>query len=818
MELPKSGFLPTVFSALLRPVIRFLDGNSLPKYHGELPIGGLKQTVNISWDSYAVPHVSAANEHDLFLAQGYLHAQERLWQMEMSRRFLSGRMAEIFGDFALPWKELSVQFRGRSSAEFDYFVRLLGIRDAAAASLSQLAEPEQLRLDAYSAGVNAYIERCGKKLPWEFRLLRHQPEPWRPVDTLTINKGLAFLLSTALYSRLNLIAIAAQLQDAPEKLRTLLPSYPDDAPTITRAVWQQARGLWEFTSGTLAQSNWHGAGHGSNNWAIAPHRSSSGSALLCNDPHLRMTLPSMWYLISLKAEANPAQADGYAVTGASIPGMPCIQLGHNRAIAWGITAALCDDVEIYREKLHPVEPELYQSGQGWEKLAVRRESIRVRGKRAIEKIIRWTRHGPVLSDFSDARGESELLAVRWSAQEPSQELRSIYAVNRARNWQEFRDALRDHGAPSLNFVYADRDGNIGYSLAGKIPKRSATPTLMPVEGWHEKNDWTGYIPFDELPHIYNPPQGVIATANHRIADASYPHYLSHFFEPPQRIRRIEQLLAEREKFSADELAAMQLDVISLHAKEFIEGIKSELTHRANSEPMVDAAVQRLLAWDGDCSGDSVEAAIFHVLHQRLLIDLLCPDLGEQLCAAYVEILNQCIVPTDEIFREPKSIWFARRSRAALVDDSLREACTEIKAMLGDNLENWRWGKLHQLQMNHALGRGKWLKPLLGIGPLGASGDGMTINLGFYRHSNPFAQTVGAALRFVVELNASVKSGFILASGQSGHPLSPHYRDQTERWRKGERITLSESSAELPHSKHLLLKPSKSYERVLSGLL
>ncbi|MBM2806337.1 MAG: penicillin acylase family protein, partial [Deltaproteobacteria bacterium] len=203
MELPKSGFLPTVFSALLRPVLWQLDRHSLPKYSGELNIAGLKHPVDVRWDQYAIPHVSAANEHDLFLVQGYLHAQERLWQMELSRRFLSGRMAEIFGDFALPWKELSVQFRGRSSAEFDYFVRLLGIRDAAAASLSQLAQPEQLRLAAYSAGVNAYIERCGKKLPWEFRLLRHQPEPWRPTDTLTINKGLAFLLSTALYTRLN---------------------------------------------------------------------------------------------------------------------------------------------------------------------------------------------------------------------------------------------------------------------------------------------------------------------------------------------------------------------------------------------------------------------------------------------------------------------------------------------------------------------------------------------------------------------------------------------------------------------------------------
>lgn len=806
MELPKSGFFQTVFSALLRPILRHLDQNSLAKYSGELNIAGLKDPVDVCWDDFAIPHVSAANEHDLFLSQGYLHAQERLWQMELSRRFLSGRMAEIFGDFALPWKELSVQFRGRSSAEFDYFVRLLGIRDAAAASLAEQAEPEQLRLAAYSAGVNAYIERCGKKLPWEFRLLRHQPEPWRPTDTLTINKGLAFLLSTALYTRLNWIAIAAQLRDTPEKLRTLLPSYPADAPTITRAVWHQARGLWEFTNGILTASDWHPAGQGSNNWAIAAHRSSSGSALLGNDPHLRMTLPSMWYLMSLKALGNPAQSDGYEVWGASIPGMPCIQLGHNRSIAWGITAAVCDDVEIYREKLHPVEPERYQNGQGWEKLAVRQESIGVRGKRSITKTIRWSRHGPIISDFSDAHAGKELLAVRWTAHEPSQELLSLYGVNRARNWRDFLDALRFHSAPSLNFVYADRDGNIGYSLAGNIPRRAQEPTLLPLAGWQENNDWSGYIPFEELPRIYNPPQGVIATANNRIADSAYPYYLSHFFEPPQRIRRIEQLLGARKTFSADDLAAIQLDDLSLHARELIEALSVDLARLADQDETVKDAATRLLSWDGKCGEHSVEAAIFHVFHHQLLANLLTPNLGEQLFAAYGEILNQCIVPTERILREANSLWFAGRTRAELVTRSLRETCVELAAALGSDTKNWQWGRIHRLQMNHALGRIKLLQPLLGIGPLPAAGDGMTINLGFYRHSNPYTQTVGAALRFVVELNNSVNSSFILASGQSGHPLSPHYRDQTERWRKGERITLSSGSAEPPHSHHLLLKP------------
>ena len=806
MELPKSGFFSTVFSMLLGPVIDRLDRSSLAKYDGELTIPGLTKPVNVAWDDYAIPHVAAASEHDLFVAQGYLHAQERLWQMELGRRFLAGRMAEIFGDFTLPWKDLSQYFRGRTSAEFDYFIRLLGIRHAALATLDQLAEPERLRLLAYSQGVNAYIEKCGKKLPWEFRVLRQQAEPWRPEDTLTIGKGFALLLSTALYTRLNFIAIADRLKAQPEKLRALMPHYPADAPTITGSVWQQAQNAWQFTSGALAASDWHGAGHGSNNWLVAPHRSVNGGAILCNDPHLRMTLPSTWYLMHLKAASDDGQTDGYEVWGASIPGIPCIHLGHNRRVAWGVTAAVCDDIEIYREKLHRLEPDRYRVGHEWHKLETRREIIAVRGRAAVSHTIRHTRHGPVLSDFGSTPGAEEILSVRWTAQEPSQELRSVYRVNRARDWPEFLDALRCHSAPSLNFVYADRNGNVGYSLAGKIPRRQQTPTLLPLEGWNPGNDWQGYIPFEELPRLYNPPSGTLATANNRVTDAKFPYYLSHFYEPPHRIRRIDQLLRAREKFSAEDLAALQLDQTSLHAKEFIDMLKVDLAAVAHEHSSIIQAAARLLAWDGNCSAHSVEASIFHVFHHRLLANLLGPDLGDPLFSAYVEILNQCIAPTDRIFSDPQSPWLSARSRSQLIARALREACAELESTLGSNLENWHWGKIHRLEMNHALGRLRFLKPLLGIGPFAAPGDGMTLNLGFYRHSNPYGQTVGPSLRFIVDFSAGHNSHFVLASGQSGHPSSRHYRDQTALWRSGSRIPLSTVNRETAYSRRLLLKP------------
>jgi penicillin amidase len=789
MERPKSGFLATVFSAFLRPLIGLLDRRAAPVYSGDIALAGLDKAVKVLWERHAIPHVYAENERDLFFAQGYLHAQERLWQMEMNRRFLSGRMAEMFGDFDLPWRDLSSAFRDRRSSDFDYFVRLLGIRAAALDSLALLSEENERLLSAYSDGVNRYIERCAGKLPWEFRLLRHEPEPWRPIDTLTIGKGFAFLLSTALYSRLNFMAVAEKLAEEPEKLHDLFPGYPSDAVTTVRSVWDGVQKLWQFTSGVLAASEWHPAGSGSNGWALAPRRSTSGSAILCNDPHLRLSLPSVWYLIHLRAEKSPASADGYEVWGASIPGIPCVQIGHNRFIAWGITAALCDDVEIYREKPHRIDPELYLVGNRWQPLESRRERIAVRGGRPLEKIVRASRHGPVISDFT-ALDSKEILTARWVAQEPSREFQSLYNLNCARDWRQFEDALRFHATPSLNFVYADREGNIGYALAGKIPRRVTAPSLLPSNGWDERNDWTGFIEFDELPRLYNPPEGVVANANNRIADAAYPYYLSHLFEPPHRLRRIEQLLGQRERHSPEHAAALQLDHLSLHATDLIAALRGELEAMTGEDKIVTTAAARLLAWDGRCAVASVEAAIFHLMHQRLLRDLLIPVLGENAFHAYIEILNQCIVPTDRIFADPASPWFARRSRNELVKLALVGACSELQTRFGADMERWRWGEVHQLFQHHGLARIDVFKSLVGIGPLPTPGDGMTVGVGFYRHSNPYAQTVGASLRFAIEAGPSLRSGFVLSSGQSGHPTSIHYRDQTDLWLGGRRIDIS----------------------------
>jgi penicillin amidase len=795
------------FSALLSPYLRRLAAPSLPRYRGELTLRGLEKDVSVFWQSEGVPHVFAASEPDLFFAQGYLHAQERLWQMDLNRRFLSGRLAEIFGQFAVPWQELTSQFRGRDSVDADYFMRLIGIRRSALTSLELLTDDDRHRLEAYSAGVNRFIEQCGKSLPLEFRLLHYMPDPWRPEDTLTIGKGFALLLSLALFTRLNAIAVAGKLAGEPEKLHDLYPLCRDGDITITRAMRDSTQNLWRFTAGSLAATDWYPAGHGSNAWVIAPSRSDTGGAILCNDPHLRMMLPSVWYFMHLQAVAAPSQSDGFEVWGASVPGCPGIQVGHNRFIAWGITAALCDDVEIYCEKIHRLEADRYQIDGRWFLMERRRENIRVRRKGLVEKILRWTRHGPVISDFDVGASGPEVLSLRWTAHEAGRDFSGLYRLNRARNWDEFLEALSDLSAPALNFVYADHQGNIGYSLAGKVPLRSGAPSVLPREGWRGENEWRGFVPFGDLPRLFNPCEGVIANANNQIVDGAFDHYLSGFFEPPYRARRIHELLAASKTHSIEKISAAQRDLISLHAKELIATLSADLEALRAGDIGLMAAADRLLGWDGHCGAESAAATIFHVFHHRLIKSLLVPALGEELFVTYVEIFNQSIMPTDKILGNPDSPWFAERPRAELVRSALADACTELAELLGSEQDGWRWGKLHTLTLNHAFSRIGLLRPLFSVGPFPSSGDNFTINVGFYRHSNPYQQTVGPSMRMIVETGPSLRSKFILPSGQSGHPFSQHYRDQTARWKRNDYIELSGAEEQIRNRPLLLLKPA-----------
>ncbi len=772
---------------------------------------GLTEQVRVRWDSFAVPHVFAGNEQDLFMAQGYLHAQERLWQMDLTRRFHCGRTAEVFGERIVPWEEITVRIKDKTTADLDRLIRLIGVRRSACDSVRLLPQHSLSRIQAYCEGVNRYIETHFNRLPLEFRLLRYHPDPWRPEDCLTLEKGFAILLSTSLFTRLALTALADKFKDQEAKLRSLFPSYPGWGASITRynreSFSETAHDLLRFMDGTFYNSQWSTAGQGSNNWAVSPWKSSEGRPLLCNDPHLRMTLPPTWYFIHLETQPASANADGYCVWGASIPGSPCIHLGHNRRIAWGATAALCDDADLYREKLHPKEPNRYLVGDQWREIERREETFAIRGGKEFKKSLRFTRHGPILDDLSEHLASHEAIALRWTAHELSEDFRVIYGVNRARNWNDFLESICYQCSPTLNYVYADVEGNIGYSLAGQVPLRSHSPSLTPLPGWSGEFDWKGHIAFLELPRLYNPPHGIIATANNCIADSSYPYYLSALFDAPYRIERIKELLLAKEKLSLDDMMGIQADVVSLQAKKVIHVLETDLDEMARKDDSVGQCVLTLKQWDGGCHEQSTEAALYHVFYRRLMVNLLGPELGEELFLAYSEIYNQALTPTDEILSDPNSPWFAASSRQSLVEKSFREALAELSAPKGNNRGIRNWGKIHTLTMDHAMGRVGFLAPFFSIGPFPASGSGVTVNSGFYRHSFPYRQVVGTSLRMAVTVGDWERGRYILPSGQSGHPFSKHYRDQFEMWRSGDYIQLAHPVEEMENWPSLTLTPA-----------
>ena len=393
-----------------------------------------------------------------------------------------------------------------------------------------------------------------------------------------------------------------------------------------------------------------------------------------------MTLPGIWYLNHLRTVAAPDGTEALDVGGASLPGSPFVYVGHNRDMAWGFVAALCDDGDLYREQLHPEQPSHYRTPDGWAEFDSRPETIAIRGGRPMETVVRHTRHGPVLSDILPPPAEDsdypsrEVLSYRWAAHTPGNELGLLDGLNRTRDWSGFLSSLEHHVAPSLSCFYGDTQGNIGYALAGSIPlRRRQEPSWLPLDGWNADHDWAGTIPFDELPRLYNPPEGIVATANNRIADPDYPYYLSDLFEPPYRIERIRQGLTGGGRLDMEYMAGLQLDTRSVQAERLLKALRPELRDISREEPALQQSVELLEEWDGDCNARSAAAALFHVFYHRLMWNIWGKELGEELFASYTEILNQPVAPLDHILTDPGSVWFRDTSRKEMMAASLREA-------------------------------------------------------------------------------------------------------------------------------------------------
>jgi penicillin amidase len=771
----------------------FLMRRPIPRKRGEVSLQGLHEPVEIITDRYGVPHIYAQNEDDLYFAQGYMQAQERLWQMELNRRIGSGRLAEIFGEIAL---------------EADRFARRVGMHRTAADAVAQLPSHSRRILDAYARGVNASIERQrrSRKLPIEFTVLRFTPAPWRMEDSVQWSKMMGWNLGGNWETEVTRARIVSKL--GAERAAKLEPGYDPKHPLIVPpGVEYQGinLGLLEQYE-QLKQLSGFGLLGGSNNWVVDGTMTTTGMPILCNDPHLGQAAPSIWYECHLVA-------GDIDVIGVSFPGTPGIVIGHNQHVAWGLTNAVSDIQDLYVEKFNPQRPNQYEYMGKWEEAQVIREEIIVKGSNTpIVEEVRVTRHGPIITTFTPSTGiqvdnnghtptpasPGELpLALRWSSLEKHDILSAVQKMNRATSWEEFRDGLRDWDSPPQNVVFADTQGNIGYVMAGAIPIRAKGQSLLPSPGWTGEYEWTGYIPFEELPQTFNPNQHFIATANNRVVDDSYPYYITNEWLNGYRAQRIRDLLTSKGRLAPSDMAAIQSDQYSLPAVEIVPHIlKIQPT-----TPTEQAALDILRTWNYILAPDSAGAAIYTAFLWRLERMVFSAILGDEetLLHSYLGVGTTILAPQNgyasrskplliRLLNERDESWFANsviangpKSWDAAVRSAFSAAIEDLRGRLGDNVKRWKYGDIHKMTYNHPLGMAKPLDKVFNRGPYPVGGDIDTVNMGASLVNQPETVITVPSFRQIVNLADMKASLSIHHPGQSGHPASKHYDDFIRPW-------------------------------------
>jgi penicillin amidase len=779
---------------------------AFPKTRGTVQVEGLSAPVEIYRDGYGVPHIYAGTVEDLFFAQGYVHAQDRFWQMEFWRRIGSGRLSEYFGEATL---------------DADLFMRTMGFARIAEEEYAQSDAETRRAIDAYAEGVNAYIlGRKPAQLGFEFALLGMQGvevevEPWTPVNTLTWAHVMSYDLGGNMDAELYRLDVMREV--GAEMLADLMPAYRDDFPYIVsgdelgqmggtrsdaaRALAYLSNVNTELVGGfdpSRGLALGKGAGVGSNNWTISGDLTDTGTPLLANDPHLGIQMPSIWYEVGLhcapKTDDCPLDVRGYSFAGA-----PGVIIGHNDRIAWGLTNVNPDVQDLYVERLNPENINQYEVNGEWVDMETVYEEITVQGRdKPVVLPVRETRHGPIITDlggFADyahvgSTGESPeitALALRWTALEPNQTFRAVLLLNKAQNYDDFREALRYFDSPSQNIIYADVEGNIGYQMPGIVPIRANGDGSLPVPGWTDDYEWVDFIPYDELPRAFNPEKGYIATANQPVVDETYPYLILYEpdFDQGYRARRIVEMLeADPDGISIEDIQAIQGDNLDGFAPELIPYLEDI----SLDDPRLEAARDRLLAWDGQMPMDSPEAALYGYFWVALiestfqdeLPEYLSPDDGSSTRTIFHNLLQ-----------DPGNPWWddittgETETRDDILARALEEGYAAGVAALGDNLDDWRWGEVHTaLFANQTFGQSGigLIEGIFNRGPVAVGGGSGAVNATGWEPADPFGVTMLPSMRQVIDLGDLSNSLMMHTTGQSGHPAHCHYDDFIDPWR------------------------------------
>jgi penicillin amidase len=730
----------------------------LAQRSGRIAVAGLQQPVEVITDQWGVPHIYAANSADLFFAQGWVAASDRLWQMEMWRRAGEGRLAEVLG---------------ASAIERDRFARLLRYRGDMNAEWNSYAPDAKAIIESFVKGVNAYIANAGDRLPVEFQMMGFRPEPWTPEVCITRLAGYVMTGNAASE------VLRAQLVSIVGAQRTAQLMPPDPPVAIEAAPGLDLNGIDDrILEGSRAASapfiarQSRETDAGSNNWTISGRRTATGKPLLANDPHRTIALPSLRYMAHLVAP-------GWNVIGAGEPALPGIAVGHNERVAFGFTIFPADMQDLYVEETDPADPLRYKVAGGWEKMKVINTIIGVKADPRIYSFdLHFTRHGPVI--FEDPAAH-RAYALRWIGSEPGTAgyLASL-SLDRAANWKEFRAALERWKLPPENLVYADLDGNIGEQSAGLVPRRNNWRGLLPVPGAGSSYEWDGFLSVDDLPHSYNPPEGFIATANNRTIAADEKKAIGYEWSAPDRVNRITEVLRAKSKVTMEDMERLQHDEVSLPAREFVKLLPA-------------FAPEMLRKWDGNLSADSASAALYEVTIRRLRPKVISTMVPANIARAMQSHVSQ-------------SVWMAALTklpegqRRSMFTQAIEEAQAELRDRLGSDERSWRWGDLHKTPFHHPLSKDFDLEaPERG-------GDSTTPNATSFNGN--FQQIAGASYREIFDLSDWDRSRAINVPGQSGQPGSPHYGDLLPLWAKGKYFPLAytRKAVESVASEKLMLVP------------
>lgn len=714
---------------------------SVPRIKGDVSLAGLETDVKIIRDSWGVPHIFAQNEKDLFFACGYVHAQERMWQMELTRRAGLGELSGIFG---------------RKALERDKLIRTLDLKEAAQRDFEKLSSKMKNLILFYCQGVNSWMNSRNLNWPPEFLLLGYRPQPWNPMDSLIVKEVMALLLCVDYQSEILRAKLVKELgaQKAFQILEEGIAAPYLEIEDVPLSEWSIPLPF-----------------QGSNNWVLAGSRTESGMPLLANDPHLEISLPSIWYEIHV---ACP----GLNAVGVSLPGVPLVIIGHNESIAWGITNSGVDVQDLYVEKLNSSR-DMYWENDEWKPLFTKEERIKIRGEKEPERIeVSWTERGPVVSPvLSD---NEKPLSLSWTIYDGGRTMESFYLLNKAQDWQEFVDALKLFDAPPQNFVYADKEGNIGYYLSGKIPIRAEVAALFPYPAWKEEGRWEGFLKEEEKPNFYNPEGGLIVTANNKIIPDNFPHYMGFEWEAPFREERIRELLLQLEKHSVETMKVIQNDIFSKKGELFLPYIDDIKIAEGGSSEALDI----LKGWDLRLSSGK-EAALYKIFIDFFHEEVFKDDLGEDY-ERFNSLFKRKQAGLLRILSDPVSLWYDKKetqtveTREEIIEVSLEKAYKWLEKRYGST-DKWDWMKINSFRFQHSLGEIPLLR-FLNRGPYPLGGDAFTVKPS---SSSSLIKNLGVSYRQIIDLSDFRNSVCVLSSGESGHFLDRFYDDQISLWLEGQ---------------------------------